>query len=58
MVSLSDQKNIAKMFTDGVEAMKKRGKADLGEKTMLDVLIPVSKELQKLSDQERCKTYC
>ena len=52
---LSDQKNIAKMFTDGVEAMKKRGKADLGEKTMLDVLIPVSKELQKLSDQENVK---
>ena len=52
---LSDQKNIAAMFTDGVEAMKKRGKADLGEKTMLDVLIPVSKELQKLSDQENVK---
>ncbi len=52
---LSDQKNIAEMFTDGVEAMKKRGKADLGEKTMLDVLIPVSKELQKLSDQDNVK---
>ena len=49
---LSDQKNIATMFAEGVEAMKKRGKADLGEKTMLDVLIPVSNELQKLSDQE------
>ena len=33
--------------------MKKRGKANLGEKTMLDVLIPVSQELQKLSDEER-----
>ena len=52
---LSDQKNIAEMFTDGVEAMKKRGKADLGEKTMLDVLIPVSNELQKLSGQENAK---
>ena len=52
---LSDQKNIAEMITEGVEAMKKRGKADLGEKTMLDVLIPVSKELQKLSDQENLK---
>ena len=49
---LSDRKNIAEMFAEGVEAMKKRGKADLGEKTMLDVLIPVSNELQKLSDQE------
>ena len=43
------------MFTEGVEAMKNRGKADLGEKTMLDVLIPVSNELQKLSDQEDVK---
>ena len=52
---LSDQKNIAVMFTEGVEAMKKRGKSDLGEKTMLDVLIPVSNELQKSSDQEDIK---
>ena len=52
---LSDQKNIAVMFTEGVEAMKKRGKSDLGEKTMLDVLIPVSNELQKLSDEEDVK---
>jgi len=53
---LSDQKNIASMVAEGVEAMKKRGKADLGEKTMLDVLIPVSDELQKLSDQEDVKS--
>jgi len=52
---LSDQKNIAEMFAEGVEAMKKRGKADLGEKTMLDVLIPVSQELQKLSNEEDIK---
>ena len=52
---LSDQKNIAAMFAEGVEAMKKRGKSDLGEKTMLDVLIPVSNELQKLSDQKDIK---
>ena len=48
----SDQKNVAEMFTEGVEAMKKRGKANLGEKTMLDVLIPVSQELQKLSNEK------
>ena len=52
---LTNQKNIASMFTNGVESMKKRGKADLGEKTMLDVLIPVSIELQKLSDHEDVK---
>ena len=52
---LTNQKNLASMFTNGVEAMKKRGKADLGEKTMLDVLIPVSIELQKLSNHEDVK---
>ena len=52
---LSDQKNVAEMFGEGVEAMKKRGKADLGEKTMLDVLIPVSQELHKLSNEEDIK---
>jgi len=52
---LSDQKNIAIMFNCGVEAMKKRGKADLGEKTMLDVLIPVSKKLNELSDKKDSK---
>ena len=52
---LTNQKNIASMFTNGVESMKKRGKADLGEKTMLDVLIPVSIELEKLSNHEDVK---
>ena len=52
---LTNQKNIASMFTEGVNAMKKRGKADLGEKTMLDVLIPASIELEKLSDQKDVK---
>ena len=54
-VELSDQKNITTMFAEGVEAMKKRGKADLGEKTMLDVLIPVSNELKILSDEDDVK---
>ena len=54
--NLSDPQNIAEMLIVGVEAMKKRGKADIGEKTMLDVLIPVSIELQKLSDQDNIKS--
>jgi dihydroxyacetone kinase-like protein len=54
-VKLSDQQNIAGMFSEGVEAMKNRGKADIGEKTMLDVFIPVSNELQKLSYQDDTK---
>ena len=52
---LSVQQNIAGMFSEGVEAMKNRGKADIGEKTMLDVFIPVSNELQKLSYQDDTK---
>ncbi|MEE9413314.1 MAG: dihydroxyacetone kinase subunit DhaL [Methylococcales bacterium] len=39
--------SFAETFTQGVEAVKKRGKADAGEKTMLDVHIPVSHYLQQ-----------
>jgi dihydroxyacetone kinase-like protein len=35
----------AQVFNEGVEAVKQRGKADLGEKTMLDTLIPVANSL-------------
>ena len=35
------------MFSDGVEAVKQRGKADVGEKTMMDVLIPVANCLKQ-----------
>ncbi|MFW5427526.1 MAG: dihydroxyacetone kinase subunit DhaL [Methylophagaceae bacterium] len=34
------------IFSQGVESVKQRGKADLGEKTMLDTLIPVANSLQ------------
>jgi dihydroxyacetone kinase-like protein len=37
----------AAVFAKGVEAVKKRGKAQAGEKTMLDVLIPVADSLQQ-----------
>ena len=37
----------AEIFTQGVESVKQRGKADAGEKTMLDVLIPVAEYLKK-----------
>jgi phosphoenolpyruvate---glycerone phosphotransferase subunit DhaL len=37
----------AEGFLQGVEAVKMRGKADLGEKTMLDVLIPVARTLKQ-----------
>jgi len=42
---------IATAFAAGVEAIKSRGKAGLGEKTMLDVLIPVSQVFTKLTDE-------
>lgn len=37
----------ADVFLQGVEAVKQRGKADRGEKTMLDVLIPVAEQLHQ-----------
>lgn len=40
---------IAAAFTAGVEAIKNRGKADVGKKTMLDVLIPVSQTFTRLA---------
>ncbi|HHA19159.1 MAG TPA: dihydroxyacetone kinase subunit L [Methylophaga sp.] len=38
----SDTASFAEIFSQGVEAVKLRGKADIGEKTMLDTLIPVA----------------
>ena len=43
--------NLSEMFFEGVQSMKKRGKADVGEKTMLDVLIPVSNSLIELQNE-------
>ncbi|HEY8034875.1 MAG TPA: dihydroxyacetone kinase subunit DhaL [Methylobacter sp.] len=37
-----DLQAFAEIFSSGVDAVKQRGKADAGEKTMLDVLIPVA----------------
>ncbi len=45
-------KSFAAAFAQGVEAVKKRGKADIGEKTMLDVLIPASQYLQQASSND------
>lgn len=42
---------IATAFAAGVEAIKSRGKANLGEKTMLDTLIPVAETFTKLAGQ-------
>ena len=42
-----DYKKAINMFAYGVEAVKQRGKADVGEKTMMDVLIPVANCLKQ-----------
>jgi dihydroxyacetone kinase-like protein len=42
-----DLKAFAGIFSNGVDAVKQRGKAEAGEKTMLDVLIPVATYLQQ-----------
>ena len=42
---------IAAAFAAGVEAIRQRGKADIGEKTMLDVLIPVTHQFTLLAAQ-------
>ncbi len=41
-----EYKKAIEIFAQGVEAVKQRGKADVGEKTMMDVLIPVANCLQ------------
>lgn len=46
-----DEKRFARALAAGVQAIKNRGKAELGEKTMLDVLIPVSRLLLRLVDE-------
>jgi dihydroxyacetone kinase-like protein len=47
-VTLSDW---SRMFAEGVSAMATRGKAGVGEKTMLDVLIPVSQVFSRFAAQ-------
>ena len=43
-----DFSKACEMIITGINAMKERGKADVGEKTMMDVLIPVSDKLNEL----------
>jgi phosphoenolpyruvate---glycerone phosphotransferase subunit DhaL len=41
-----DPAGIADTFAQGIDAVKKRGRSDVGEKTMLDVLVPALQALQ------------
>ena len=47
----SNLPQFSKGFTSGVESIMDRGKSKLGDKTMLDVLIPVSKKLELLANE-------
>ena len=51
--SLKNLENISNMFSEGVEAMKIRGKSNVGEKTMLDVLIPVAIKLKEIKNEKK-----
>ena len=44
---------LAAMLAAGIEAVKARGKSDAGEKTMLDVLVPAQRALQRPSPPAR-----
>ncbi len=50
--------NFSPAFSAGVEAICLRGKASLGEKTMLDVLIPVAKTFAGLAGQADTPAIC
>jgi dihydroxyacetone kinase-like protein len=45
-----DLKTFAEAFSQGVESVKLRGRAGAGEKTMLDVLIPVAERLHSAAE--------
>src|SRR4051812_27174393 len=52
-------KQFAVALAAGVDAIKSRGKADVGEKTMLDVLIPASRLLLREANEDRDRsTLC
>jgi dihydroxyacetone kinase-like protein len=42
-----DPAGVAEALGQGIEAVKKRGRADVGAKTMLDVLVPTLQALQE-----------
>ena len=49
-----DLKLVARLVGDGVEAIRKRGGANRGDKTMLDVLIGVAETLKSCAEPRGC----
>lgn len=50
-----DAIGFANVFEAGVDSVKARGKADMGEKTMLDTLIPASQTLKAKAGEDMSK---
>jgi dihydroxyacetone kinase-like protein len=50
-VPVPDGRQFARALAAGVDAIRSRGKADVGEKTMLDVLIPAARLLVRLAEE-------
>ena len=48
-----DRKGFASALSLAIDAVKLRGKADAGEKTMLDVLIPVANALTEAAETDQ-----
>ena len=48
--SPGDGAGVAGMLAEGIAAVKKRGRSDVGEKTMLDVLVPALRALEQAGD--------
>jgi dihydroxyacetone kinase-like protein len=46
-----DRAGVVRAFAAAVEAVKSRGKAEVGQKTMLDVLVPVLSLLQETQEE-------
>jgi dihydroxyacetone kinase-like protein len=42
----ADASGVAAIWAEGIEAVKRRGRSDVGEKTMLDVLVPAQDALR------------
>ena len=46
-----DSAAVAGMLAEGIAAVKKRGRSDAGQKTMLDVLVPALRVLEQAGDE-------
>jgi len=53
-----DLQSISDIFNAGVESIKARGKADVGEKTMLDTLIPAASKLTETAQAGETVETC